>query len=164
MLKDNYTKRILNVIYRIEDNFVVLLLSGILIVSIIQITLRNFFDSGLIWGDSLLSVLVLWLGLAGSIVASRQGKHINIDILSQYLPQKYYVLSKKIGYLFASSICILITYYSLEFVVNEYFLNEYAFSSIPVWLTESIIPLAFSVMGIRFFLISLLYKSGSTLK
>ncbi len=164
MHKDNYIRHILNLIYRIEDYFVVLLLSGILIISIIQISLRNFFNSGLIWGDSLLSVLVLWLGLAGSIVASRQGKHIHIDVLSQYLPEKYLIYSKKAGYLFASAICIVITYYSLEFVVDEYTLNEYAFASISAWVTESIIPLAFGIMGIRFLLLSLLYESGSTLK
>lgn len=160
MHKDNFINKILRIISIIEDSLVVICLSGILMISIFQIILRNFFDSGLIWGDSLLSVLVLWLGLAGSIVASRQGKHINIDVLSQYASEKNRLIIKKSGYLFSAFICIIISYYSFIFVREEFFLGEEAFSSIPVWVTESIIPFAFGVMSIRYILESLYCDSA----
>jgi len=154
--KDNNIRRaitkIQKIINAIEDGFVVLCLSAILIIAIIQIILRNFFNSGLIWGDSLLSVLVLWLGLAGSIVASRQGKHINIDVLSQYASDRYKRYIKKIASLFAATICMIVSYYSFLFVSMEYDVGELAFASVPAWLVESIIPVAFFIMGIRYFL------------
>ena len=48
-----------------------------------QILLRNLFDSGFVWIDPLLRVMVLWLGLLGATVATRQDKHIRIDLLSR---------------------------------------------------------------------------------
>ncbi len=164
MSKDSVIKLILKIIEKSENFLVISFLSSILIIAMIQIVLRNFFDSGLIWGDSLLSILVLWLGLTGSIVASRQNKHINIDVLSHYFPTEYKKLIKTAGSIFAAVICLIISYYSFIFIQGEYELNEMAFSKVPVWLTESIIPVAFFIMGLRYILQSLLPESGQSTK
>lgn len=150
MYKNIYISKLFKIIQIVEDSLVVICLSSILLVAILQIILRNLFNSGLIWGDSMLSVLVLWLGLAGSIVASRQDKHINIDVLSQYIADEYKIYIKKSTSLFAAFICLVISYYSFEFVKMEFYLSEEAFANIPVWVTESIIPFAFFVMGVRY--------------
>ena len=163
MYKNKKIDRVLNLISKIEDALVIFFLLSILIIAIIQIILRNVFDSGIIWGDSLLSILVLWLGLTASIVASRQKKHINIDVFTQYLPDIYKVYIKKLGQLFAAIVCFCIGYFSFIFISGEFMLGEYAFASIPVWLTESIIPFAFLVMGVRYSLQSVLSDPGSTI-
>jgi TRAP-type C4-dicarboxylate transport system permease small subunit len=150
-----------NLITKFEDGLVILFLFSILSIAILQIILRNVFDSGLIWGDSLLSILVLWLGLSGSIVASRQKKHINIDVFSSYLPETTRLYVKKAGSIFTALVCLCISYYSFIFIYGEYELNEYAFSQIPVWVTESIIPFAFCVMAIRYFIDAFISDSGS---
>lgn len=162
MYKNKKIERVLNLISKFEDTLVIFFLFSLLIIATTQIILRNVFDSGIIWGDSLLSILVLWLGLAASIVASRQKKHINIDVFTQYLPDIYKVYIKKFGQLFAAIVCLCIGYFSFVFISGEYMLGEYAFEKIPVWLTESIIPFAFLVMGVRYFLQSVLSDSGST--
>ena len=158
--KDNNIRRIIKLINKIEDGLVVIFLVSILSIAIIQIILRNFFDSGLIWGDSLLSILVLWLGLSSAIVASRENKNINIDVFSAHVSEKYQLFIKKTGFIFAAIICLIISYYSYIFIYNEYLLNEMAFLKMPVWLTESIIPFAFFVMAIRYFLHSIISKTG----
>lgn len=155
--------RVINLISKLEDVLVIFLLFSILVIAVIQIILRNIFDSGIIWGDSLVSILVLWLSLTASIVASRQNKHIKIDVLTQYMPDIYKIYIKKSGQLFASIVCFCISYYSFVFISGEFMLGEYAFAKIPVWLTESIIPLAFFLMGIRYFLQSVVTDTGSTI-
>lgn len=152
MYKSTHIIKAMKIIKIIEDSFVVVCLSGILFIAILQIILRNLFSSGLIWGDSMLSVLVLWLGLAGSIVASRQDKHINIDVFSQHIADKYKIYIKKSTSLFTAFVCLIISYYSFKFVKMEFYLGEEAFANIPVWITEAIIPFAFFVMGIRYIL------------
>jgi len=47
-------------LYRIEDLIVSFILFSILFFAVLQIILRNVFENGLIWGDSLLRILVLW--------------------------------------------------------------------------------------------------------
>ena len=56
--------------------------------AVLQIFMRNLFDSGILWGDSLVKVLVLWIGLMGAMIASRNSHHISIDILSKFLPEQ----------------------------------------------------------------------------
>jgi TRAP-type C4-dicarboxylate transport system permease small subunit len=51
-----------------------------------QIVLRNGFDGGIVWADSLLRIMVLWIALIGAVVASRDQRHINIDLISRFLP------------------------------------------------------------------------------
>ena len=47
-------------------------------------------------------------------------------------------------------VCVLIAYYSALLVQLEYGDGLYAFASVPVWLCEAIMPLAFAIMALRF--------------
>lgn len=160
MYQDNNKNTFLVYLYRIEDIIVSLLLSFIIIFSLYQIILRNFFDSGYVWGESLLRILVLWLGLVGAILASRKGKQISIDVLSQFIPDNYKNFIRKLNFLFAALICLIISYYSMKFVNLEYQDGTIAFEMVPAWLTESIIPLGFFIMGIRY-LAQIIYDKKS---
>ncbi len=149
-------------LHRIEDIIVTFLLSSILIFAVTQIILRNFFESGIIWADSLLRILVLWLALAGAILASRQGKQINIDIFSQFIPDAYKHYIEKLNFLFASAICLLISYYSFQFVSLEYETGGYAFAEVPAWIAEAVIPLGFAIMGVRYLAQTLMHNKKSS--
>ncbi|RDH82672.1 MAG: TRAP transporter small permease [endosymbiont of Galathealinum brachiosum] len=151
-------KTIIEWISRLEDIIVYFLLSAILIFAVLQIIFRNFFDSGFVWGDSLLRILVLWLGLAGAILASRNDKQISIDVLYPYVPDNYKKTVQKINHFFAAAICLIISYYSLLFVNLEYQDSTMAFESVPAWLTESVIPVGFALMGIKY--IAKLFKKS----
>ena len=76
-------------LHRAEDALLVLLLSAMIVLAATQIMLRNFFDSGFVWIDPLLRVLVLWLGLIGATVATRNNRHIRIDLLSGFSAAMY---------------------------------------------------------------------------
>ena len=71
------------VIDRVEQILLVILLSSMIVIAFFQIVLRNLFSTGLTWGDPLVRNLVLWIGFIGAALATREGKHINIDIVSQ---------------------------------------------------------------------------------
>lgn len=147
---ENQEHNIILWLYRIEDFVVTILLSSILLLSITQIILRNFYDSGFIWADSLIRILVLWLGLSGAILASRHGKQINIDVLSQFIPAQYKHYIFKFNNFFAATICLIISYYSFLFVSLEYQDGIYAFEKVPAWVAEAIIPFGFLIMGIKY--------------
>ena len=44
-----------------------------------QVLARNLFGGGILWGDSFVRALVLWVAFVGAMVASRSDNHINID-------------------------------------------------------------------------------------
>jgi TRAP-type C4-dicarboxylate transport system permease small subunit len=131
------------------------LLAAILLASS-QILLRNFFDTGIFWADSALRVLVLWIGMLGAMFASRNKKHIRIDILSHHLPEKFQNGVKRITEFFTALACGIVAYYSVEFIKYEYEDGLIAFANVPVWLCETIIPIAFTVMALRYLINSIL--------
>ncbi|MEA2083128.1 MAG: TRAP transporter small permease [Thermodesulfobacteriota bacterium] len=138
----------------VEDIILIGLLVLMIGMAVTQIFLRNFFDSGIIWGDVLIRILVLWIGLVGAMTASRQDKHICIDVVTRYLPERAKHISKSVTQLVTASVCAIVTYYSLEFVRMEVEYGGNAFAAIPVWVCEAVIPAAFAVMALRHFILS----------
>ena len=130
------------------------LLTAILL-ACLQILLRNFFDMGIFWADSALRIMVLWIGMIGAMFASRNKKHIRIDVLSQYLPIKLRDNIWRVTELITAIVCGVVAYYSIGFIQLEYSDGLIAFASVPVWLCETIIPFAFIVMSLRYFVYAL---------
>jgi TRAP-type C4-dicarboxylate transport system permease small subunit len=115
-----------------------------------QIVLRNIFDTGFIWIDPLLRVMVLWIGLLGALVATRENKQISIDVLTRLLTPRQKAISQIITRLFAASVSGLIAWHALWFVIDEWSVGDTAFANIPAWLLEAVIPLGFGVIALRY--------------
>lgn len=143
-------------LYRVENGILVLLLLSMLLMAVLQILLRNLFESGITWGDILVRVLVLWVGLAGAMVASRQGSHININILSRYLPERAGSIVKSAVEFFTAAVCSVAAFYTLRFVKIEFEDGGMAFAQMPIWVCEAIIPVAFMVIALRYFILSII--------
>lgn len=148
--KNQAQPRYLAVVHRIEDGLLISAIAVVIFCSTLQIILRNFFDSGVVWISPLLSILLLWVGLLGALVATRQHAHIRIDILSTYLPQRLQNLSQFVVHVFSAGVLFVLAYYSLEFVKLDYESAAMAFADVPVWVTELILPFSFSLIGFRF--------------
>ncbi len=151
----------IKLLHRIEDGILISLLLIMIIMAVLQITLRNLFDSGILWGDAFVRVTVLWIGLIGAMIASRNNHHISIDIVSKFLPDRLKNICRLLTQLFTAAICGIMTYYSTTFVLLEKEDGIHAFASVPVWLCEAIIPAAFFVMALRY--IILLFQTAGAL-
>ena len=145
--------KFISLINRLEDGLLVLILSSMIFLAVFQIISRNLFSEGMVWIDPLLRVLVLWVGLAGAVVATRTNNHIRIDVFSKYLPKKILPYVERSVYLFTILICLLVAWHAGRFVYSEYEYGTIAFASIPSWLTASIIPLSFLLIAIRYALL-----------
>jgi TRAP-type C4-dicarboxylate transport system permease small subunit len=137
---------------RIEDALLVVLLSGMILLASAQILLRNLWDSGLIWADPLLRVLVLWLTMLGAMAATRERHHIQIDLLSRFLSARKQRVVRGLTDLFAALVCGLLAWHSGRFVWFEFQDGGILFATLPAWVCESVMPLGFAVMSLRFLL------------
>ena len=151
----NQWERADEVIDRVEQTLIVTFLSFMILLAFLQIVLRNFFNTGLNWGDSLLRNLVLWIGFIGATLATKEGKHINIDVVSRWLPSLGKNIITLITHLFSFFICCLLTYATLKFIKNEIQMENMTFLNIPAWIPEMILPITFTLMTFRFGLRSL---------
>lgn len=142
--------RAMGILRRVEDGVLVALLLGMIGIVVTQIVLRNLFEFGIVWGEILVRILVLWIGLAGGMVASRQGRHISIDLVARYLPSRAKSIANSVVSIFTAVVCALAAYYSLRFVHAEFQDGFMAFAWVPVWICEAIIPFGFGVIALRF--------------
>ncbi|MBV1884821.1 MAG: TRAP transporter small permease [Gammaproteobacteria bacterium] len=136
------------------------MLGSMILLASTQILLRNLFDTGIFWGDSLLRIMVLWIALIGATVATRSNNHIRIDLISRMLPPLAQRIAATVTFLFTSTVCITTAHYSLEFIRFEYEDQTLAFAQVPAWICQSILPVAFSLMGLRFLLQGLMSVLG----
>ena len=134
----------------VEDFILAAMLAAMIALSFSQIVLRNIFESGLIWGDSLVRVMVLWICLIGALSAGRDGKHISIDVISRFLPEKGKAAADAVTQLFTAAVCLLLAWHSLALVRLEYQDGYMAFASVPAWVCEAIIPIGLAGLGLRY--------------
>ncbi len=127
----------------------VLLVFTMMLMAVVQIVLRNTTGAGIVWGDTLVRILVLWTGLVGAMAATRQNNHINIDVVTRHLSAGAARVVNGVTLLFASLVCFVTAWYSLAFVRMEYLFSTPAFAGVPTWACQTIIPVAFLVMALR---------------
>jgi C4-dicarboxylate transporter, DctQ subunit len=132
-----------------EQGAIVLMMVTLVSVALYQIVLRNFFSTGLIWGDNFLRHLVLWIGFLGACRATAEGKHIQIDLAAMVPPGHIRTWMSLFQNIFLTAVCAALLYGSWLFLQNERSAEDYAFLQIPYWWLETIFPLAFTVMTIR---------------
>ncbi len=145
---------ILSKLHRLLLNAENLLLVAVLLsmigVAVAQIVMRNFFHSGLLWADAYTRVSVLWIALLGSMIASRERKHIAIDVLLQRLPKHWKKPALRFSQLLTALVCYAVAWFSAGFVIQEYSFGDRAFADVPNWWCQTIIPFAFTLMALRY--------------
>jgi len=131
-----------------ENASLVLLLSAMMILAVGQIVLRLFFSIGFVWTDELISLMVLWIALIASIAAARSNKHLRIDVLSHFVPEKYARFPRIIVDGFAAVMCGVLAWHSVRYV--ELFFEDTVLSDFPAWIAYGVLPVSLALMSYRF--------------
>jgi TRAP-type C4-dicarboxylate transport system permease small subunit len=147
-------------IERTETAILVLVLSIMVVFAFLQVVLRNIFNEGILWGDIFLRHLVLWVGFLGASLATREQKHINIDLFNKLLPEKGKQVSQLVTNLFSVFICLLLTDASWTFVQDEKMMGTILFEDVRTWYFQIIIPIGFFLMSFRFLFLALVNFFG----
>jgi TRAP-type C4-dicarboxylate transport system permease small subunit len=134
----------------VEDGILVGLLTTMIGLAVTQIVLRNLFNSGIIWSEALLRVLVLWVGLLGAMAATRDDRQITIDVLSRVLPERWKDSIRVITDVFTSVICAAVAWFSWRMVLMEYEFPTIAFGVVPTWVCQLVLPVAFLIIASRY--------------
>lgn len=135
---------------KLEEMVLALMLGAMIVLAALQIVLRSLLGTGIAWADPLLRVLVLWVGLLGAVAASREGRHISVDVLSRILPRRARAGVGCATSLFSAALAGIIAYHGVRFVASEFRFESVAFSGTPAWALESVIPFAFSAIALRY--------------
>lgn len=139
-----------------ERTLVVMLLGVMVLLAFLQVILRNYFSTGILWADPFLRHMVLWIGFLGASLASQQEKHINIDIVTRFVSAKTTNAVRIITNLFAAIVCFALANAGFTFLKSELTTRGALFrigeTDFPMWWFQVIIPVGFALMMFRFFL------------
>jgi TRAP-type C4-dicarboxylate transport system permease small subunit len=156
----------LNWIKRIVGWTVASVLAWMVILALVQVILRRFFDIGLPWADQQLRLMVLWIGLLGGVLAAAESRHIHIDLLDHYLSKPLKKIAGRVMNTVAGLGTLYLAYLSIGFILSEkqagLVYEGILFGvSLPLWYTELVIPIGFALMGL-FLLAPIRVKPPST--
>lgn len=121
-------------------------------IAAVQVLLRIFFHSGVIWGDIAARHMVLWVGFFGAYMATREDKHFHIDVLTRFLSPKLKAWFSAFSDLFAIVICYFMLQASLTFVEVGMDADSMLFLQVPQRAAAVIVPLGFCLIMIQFLL------------
>ena len=146
------SQKILNIEKRLIDTLLCLMLAAMIVLACLQIGLRTLSSGGILWADPLLRYLVLWCGMLGAVVATREKKHIGIDVLGYLAPAHIKVWIDLVIDIFSSLVVVTLTWVSIVFVQNEHLFGGPSVLNVPSWIWNLIFPLAFGLITIHFLL------------
>ena len=156
-----------NIIKKLEQGMLIASLAVIVGVNLTQIGLRllqsllRILESDMVlhvpsWPADLNRILVLWIAILGASLATRSNEHIKVDVFSQLLPKRIRRLVHFSIYCVGITISGLLVYFSIQFLHMEYELGETLVAiPLPLWIVQLIIPIGFTIIGLRFFLLLL---------
>ncbi len=135
---------------RVEEIALVSLVILMLCLGFLQILFRNLISIGIVWIDPLVGHMVLWIALLGASLATRENRHIAIDLLSGRLSSAHYSRIQGAVQLFSALVCLLLVQPAIRFVQNDYVAGTTLAFGIPLWFSQMIMPAMMLVMGVRF--------------
>lgn len=139
----------------LETALLVTLFSSMMLLAVGQIVLREVFNTGFVWADELVKLMVLWLAMVGSIAATRDNRHIRIDALSHVFPRVVVQLTRLVVDLFAAAVSGLIAWHTWRYLQVEIEYADTVLVDTPAWIAHSVLPAAFLLISFRFVVLAI---------
>ena len=139
------------IVTRVEDILIELFLAAMVIMVLLQILMRNLFQSGILGADDLIRHLVLWIAFFGAGIATRSNSHVKIDALTNLVKKSTRRYTDVLVNAFSCAVCGVLTVASAQFLYIEYQAHAHTqFFNLPVWVFEVVMPLGYLIIAVRF--------------
>lgn len=144
----------------LQSAVLVAVLLFLVAMSFLQVALRQFFGGGILWCDTLLRHLVLWVGFLGAARAAAEEKHFAFEALTEHLPARLHGPAAAAARLTAIAVALLLARASWSFMLEERASGAALFTAgelaVPGWPFAAILPVGFFLValhtGLRFWL------------
>ena len=132
-----------------ENSVVVLSLAAMVLLPLIEATLRKCFNTGIAASASLVQHLCLVLGMIGGAIAAREDRLLSLSTLSNLLKGR----AKTVGQIFSHGLAAAITttlcIAAWQFVQQERVAGNLLAYGIKRWVIEAVMPLGFGLIAAR---------------
>jgi len=143
-------QRLLKAADRLEETFMIVALTSMTVLTVVQVSLRYNFGTGLTWALEATTYTFAWLVLIGMSYGVRTEAHIAVDLVTSRLSARAGRVVALIALVFALAYCALMIYGGSQFVERLLALGTDARDiPLPRWLLTGIMPIAFGLLALR---------------
>ena len=139
-----------NILSKIEQYFIGILLLVIALLLFVNVVLR-FFGSSIVWSEELARYAIVWLTFIGSSVCIYKGAHIGVDAIMNLLSDKGKKILRLSTILLSIIFTILFTYLSIVITKGVYTNNQVSATlKIPMVYVYGAMPVGGVLMLLRY--------------
>jgi TRAP-type C4-dicarboxylate transport system permease small subunit len=128
------------ILIKVLDAVVAVFFAAILFITLLQVTLRYGFNSGILGGNELMEFLFIYSTALGAAVAVRRRQHINISYFIEALPRALYRFVDAFGWLSVAFLNGILIWTSISWI-RQVGGNESPVMRIPEWTVQISIPI-----------------------
>lgn len=150
-------KKFIFIIHKLEDIVIALVLSYIVVMVIINIVLRFFFSTGLLWSDEIIGYMFVLLGMIGAAAAIRDDTNIYMDILIVKLPPRARSVMYVCVQVLIVAVLAFFTVACIKLVLNNVDVKS-PMNRLPMWIPYGAMPLGMVLMLFEL-IVSFVYKA-----
>ena len=138
-------------IYRFENLFCGLMILAVTIVLFVNVVLRYVFNASTSWSEEFIRYGFIWITFIGGAICVRQGSHVNVDLLANYLNKT----GQKVLFLITSVIALVFIVWLGKLGLDTTIFNfetgqKSPGLSIPIFYVYIAIPLGCLLMVIHY--------------
>lgn len=132
--------------------------------SFLQVLLRGGFSKGILWADTLLRHLVLWVGFLGAAAAAADDKQFALDAAGRLLRGRAKAAAHVLCALFAAATTAWLAAAGRDFLADERAAGGTLFTvgqtQVPAWPFELVLPWGFALLTLHYLLKAALAAPG----
>ena len=132
-----------------EDLLLAVALTGILVVPLLEMVLRSFFESGLVGGNALTQHFTLFVSMLGGAVAARQARLLTLSQGFAWLPSPWGKICEVWRGGIATGVCVLLAWASWRFLLFEKEGGKVIAYGVPVWVALIALAGGFAIVALR---------------
>ena len=117
---------------------------------VLELFLRTFFRTGIPGNSSYVQNLTLWVGFLGAVVASRERRHLSLSSGAKFIMPHFRRLANTLAATVSTAVGSALFWASFQFVRAEMAAPGRIAGWLPIWVVESVLPIAFGVITLRF--------------
>jgi len=136
----------------LEDGVISIVLAAMVLLPVVEIILRAVFHSGIYGASALEQHLALVVAMLGAVIAARHKRLLAISLLPELLQGRVKALPQFVAGMIGVTVCLLLSWASMQFVMAVYEPARMVTRVIPVWLMQLSMPIGFALIAWRILL------------
>jgi C4-dicarboxylate transporter DctM subunit len=138
---------------RVEDvaNTAILVLMSLL--PLLEIVGRLLGGRSLPGSAQYVSMLTLWIGFTGAMLAARQGRHLSLGVGLDALPLRIRGIARFVALTLASAVTASLAWGAWVTVEADQASTAVLPGGIPIWVSQLVMPIGYAVVAVRLILV-----------